>query len=540
MNESARFDILGALPARNAKVAGIGPQENAASASAGEAEDGADPFDFSDVFAAREKLPPRISESSQRRGEFVKTPPIAEAGEDAKSVVGRDPSIEVDEFSTIKTAPNEPVATDLNISSASSAAPHHFGKRGDRPLFLEVDESSTIKPAPNEPAVTDLNNSSASSAAPHHFGKRGDRPLFLEEHIAVPHGYSNDVLPEIRIVDGFDEGRNVLASGGAFAIVEEEGRTSPAAELRYRPTGSLPTIRLQDAPLTNAITIKPHTETGGHFPTSVVSTGPGHPAVAQAAAESNSAAITGTISTIGTGGLTDINLEQVKKAIAELDLPLDRPLEFRASSFGSTSAFQASPPLHMVSAPVGFSAVSVAPLLSVPGEGIALSDEGLPFDPSLSIQAAAQRSAGGGAFAVAPNASSYANMTGVLPQIQAAISARNGSEVVELRLDPPELGRIRIDFDVDGAETLKAVIGAERPETLDHLKRNIADLEQQLKQAGFGSVSFEFRAGGGGDFSQDRTTLPFSASENSAEATHTAGNTVYLSLRENAQLDLLV
>jgi len=66
---------------------------------------------------------------------------------------------------------------------------------------------------------------------------------------------------------------------------------------------------------------------------------------------------------------------------------------------------------------------------------------------------------------------------------------------VEIRLDPPELGRVEIRLTgVDGA--LQAVVLAERPETQEFLRRNAEELVRDLVEAGYGRVSLEFAAGG--------------------------------------------
>ena len=65
---------------------------------------------------------------------------------------------------------------------------------------------------------------------------------------------------------------------------------------------------------------------------------------------------------------------------------------------------------------------------------------------------------------------------------------------VELRLDPPELGRVQIRL-THGEAGLQAVVLADRPETQDFLRRNAEVLRIELTEAGYGSVSLEFSAG---------------------------------------------
>jgi hypothetical protein len=65
---------------------------------------------------------------------------------------------------------------------------------------------------------------------------------------------------------------------------------------------------------------------------------------------------------------------------------------------------------------------------------------------------------------------------------------------LEIRLDPPELGRVQIHLQPH--ETgLKAVLVAERPETQDLLRRHAETLTRDLGEAGYDNVQLEFGNG---------------------------------------------
>ena len=68
--------------------------------------------------------------------------------------------------------------------------------------------------------------------------------------------------------------------------------------------------------------------------------------------------------------------------------------------------------------------------------------------------------------------------------VEIASHALGGKNRFEIRLDPPELGRIdvRLDVDRDGKVTSRLVV--DRPETLDILRRDAPALERSLQQAG--------------------------------------------------------
>ena len=88
----------------------------------------------------------------------------------------------------------------------------------------------------------------------------------------------------------------------------------------------------------------------------------------------------------------------------------------------------------------------------------------------------------------------------VVGQIALAVSESDSTRI-EIRLDPPELGRVHIHLTtVDGG--VQAVVAAQRPETQDLLRRHADTLAQELADAGYGDVSLDFSGGeatGGSD-----------------------------------------
>jgi flagellar hook-length control protein FliK len=83
---------------------------------------------------------------------------------------------------------------------------------------------------------------------------------------------------------------------------------------------------------------------------------------------------------------------------------------------------------------------------------------------------------------------------------QVAQSAADGTDRINIRLSPAELGRIdvKLDFGPDGR--VQAVFAAERPQTMELLQRDARDLERALQDAGLradsGSLSFNLRGNG--------------------------------------------
>ncbi len=66
--------------------------------------------------------------------------------------------------------------------------------------------------------------------------------------------------------------------------------------------------------------------------------------------------------------------------------------------------------------------------------------------------------------------------------------ARNfaaGNNRFQIRMDPPELGRIDVRLNIDESGALRARLAVERPETLDLLQRDARALERALAEIGF-------------------------------------------------------
>lgn len=75
-------------------------------------------------------------------------------------------------------------------------------------------------------------------------------------------------------------------------------------------------------------------------------------------------------------------------------------------------------------------------------------------------------------------------------QIISALAETSGP-ITEVRLRPEELGHLRIEMRQDG-DRLVMTFSAERPETLDLLRRHSAELAQDLRNAGHGALDLNF------------------------------------------------
>ncbi len=82
-----------------------------------------------------------------------------------------------------------------------------------------------------------------------------------------------------------------------------------------------------------------------------------------------------------------------------------------------------------------------------------------------------------------------------LAPMAVAIASDPGSGEIAIDLSPAELGRVRMRVNCEG-DALSVVILADRPETLDLLRRNGAALASEFADAGFSQASLEFGQGG--------------------------------------------
>ena len=99
--------------------------------------------------------------------------------------------------------------------------------------------------------------------------------------------------------------------------------------------------------------------------------------------------------------------------------------------------------------------------------------------------------------------STHANTSALSKQIVAIISSRDSETLIEVALDPPELGRITIEFEGSQGALNRAILSAESPVTIDLIRRNLDVLARELSIANLGSLDLEMR-----DFNSDHAKKP--------------------------------
>nr|WP_249792566.1 flagellar hook-length control protein FliK [Bradyrhizobium sp. BRP22] len=81
--------------------------------------------------------------------------------------------------------------------------------------------------------------------------------------------------------------------------------------------------------------------------------------------------------------------------------------------------------------------------------------------------------------------------------MEIAATAKSGKSRFEIRLDPPELGRIDVRIHVDNNGQVTSHLTVERPETLQMLRQDANQLQRALDNAGLstgnGGLQFSLR-----------------------------------------------
>lgn len=217
----------------------------------------------------------------------------------------------------------------------------------------------------------------------------------------------------------------------------------------------------------------------------------------------------------------------------ELKLELGERLSFRSADAKTSLTAQ----MAISRAPAGFE----APPILTP-QGAMYMDPGATIEPGLDIvplkQALSNQLTQVSSVSTSAQTVAQTQMPAAAQLVAAIKTERVGnSSNIEVRLDPPELGRVRIDFSLETADAVKAVLTVERSETLEYLRRNMTDLMDQLRQAGFTTVDLEFA---NRDASQFEQAEAGAMAEADADMPLQKSDIVYLSLSDNAQMDLLV
>ncbi len=160
-------------------------------------------------------------------------------------------------------------------------------------------------------------------------------------------------------------------------------------------------------------------------------------------------------------------------------------------------------------------------------------------------QAAAQPAAAAQQAPADPQAAGQPNIAALATAI--AVKSAAGTKTFDIRMDPPELGRVDVHLSVDRDGKVQALLSAEHPQTLELLQRDSQHLERALKDAGLDlsnnglnfSLKGEGRQGDGGSASMARArSLPNAVVARAEAANASISNINYAS--GNGRLDIRV
>jgi flagellar hook-length control protein FliK len=90
------------------------------------------------------------------------------------------------------------------------------------------------------------------------------------------------------------------------------------------------------------------------------------------------------------------------------------------------------------------------------------------------------------------------------------IKAMISQSGVSMRLDPPEMGNVQINFQFDAERGVTAVVRSELADTSSFLREQAEHLQQALKDSGFDSVNLSFEQGAQSDQDQNNTRDDYS------------------------------
>jgi chemotaxis protein MotD len=85
---------------------------------------------------------------------------------------------------------------------------------------------------------------------------------------------------------------------------------------------------------------------------------------------------------------------------------------------------------------------------------------------------------------VGPQDSSSADNTLSALAMAIAVKSQSGNKQFDIRLDPPELGRVEVRLSIDSSGKAQASLSADQPRTLDLLKTDAPALTRALRDAG--------------------------------------------------------
>lgn len=136
--------------------------------------------------------------------------------------------------------------------------------------------------------------------------------------------------------------------------------------------------------------------------------------------------------------------------------------------------------------------------------------------------------------------------------VEITAAALRGKNSFEIRMDPPELGRLRVRLEVNGAGKVKGRLIVERPEALEALTRDLPRLRDALEAAGLKTDAGSFDLSlAGGESNRGQKSFEEQNSQNSflnSEQNHSEVQTIQMQIERRrgavagslSQVDMIV
>jgi len=281
-------------------------------------------------------------------------------------------------------------------------------------------------------------------------------------------------------------------SSGTPADTPTGGGTKPGAKTAdaAKATPSLAPQPVQKEPIPPTGPVQPSAADGSQS---------GNPDGGQAAEAANNRARARTVTSQPTDGATATG----QQGNANVDPNVDPSVDSKRDPAGSANRIEditrqaLDATVRRVEAPAAeIAGGSASHPESVQAGGVQQSPDGSGGTNPTAILTTSAASASAPVTTAAPAAVPIAGLA-----VEIASHAHAGKNRFEIRLDPPELGRIDVRLDVDREGKVTSRLVVDRPETLDILRRDAPELERSLQQAGLktadNALQFSLRDHGG-------------------------------------------
>ncbi len=303
--------------------------------------------------------------------------------------------------------------------------------------------------------------------------------------------------------------KDVKTSEGTVAAPRESGLSEQSLS---KPADAKPLVNSANAGAANAVTGEKQAAKGLDQQTAVKLSETAAPSAESGQTKTTLAAVSTTQQPqqAAPGANLMAKTESISKPKSELRLKGDEEPRVAPTGEASQPKPNAKNPLSSVSTtpiPVAQSTTQISAQADLSGLELTA--------PAADLDSPALWDARGSSPAALAQALSRPETPAMIGRQMAEFLQRLPDRPVELSLNPEELGRVRLSISVaEGGITVSVL--AERPETLDLMRRNIDQLAREFQNLGYENIGFAFNEGQSGESSKGDSTEFGSNHSNSA------------------------